>query len=413
MPLNPPSGFRQRQPEDDVVVMTIVDSGTEIKRWKSYDFNSNFLIPTDAFHFVCANEEINGATRDALIPGAEVKLTVNGAVQGSARIDKVSYTTSRQAGSELHIEGRDKLASLIDSGIDPVVKFNPQMTLLEFLAEVFGPFGFAADSFIISNEGNRGVMSKNLTGTKTSKGKKTAGKALQSYVLHQLRPYSNEHAFEFAARVCQRFGLWLALSADGTNIIAKQPDYNQDAIYEFRRRYSDQTNNFNGQVALDLSEQPSIIVADGFSGGVEFGRSTLRCISENPGLDVDNSRVLKTYKNSGAKIITIPFSGPKIKAPHARPLFLHDDEAKTPEQLESFVKREMSLRLRKMLQVNISVYGHEQDDVIFTTDTMANFIDDISGIRTPLWMLSRTFRKSRETGSTTDIELIRPFSLTF
>lgn len=400
-------------PENDVVVLEIVDTNTRINKWEEYSFSSNFLIPTDAFSFTISADALNQSDLRAIVPGAEVKLTVNGAIQGNARIDKVTYTADRENGSQVHIEGRDKLAYLIDSGIDPIVKFNPQMTLLELLAEVFGPFGFTQSSFEVDDSANRGVQSRNVRGTKTSKGAKTAGRALQSYILRQLRPYPNEHAFEFAARVCQRFGLWLWLSADGKKVFANKPNYDQETIYSLIRLYSGEGNNFNGSVALDVSEQPSIILADGFSGGVDYGRSRLRAHIENPLLDVDNSAALNKYAKSGSKKAEIPLVVHKLKMPHARPLFLHDDDAKTPEQLEAFVLREMSLRLRKSLEVRATVEGHQQNGNIWTVNTVCSFSDDISRVREPLWILERTFSKSRRDGTTTNLVLIRRHSLTF
>lgn len=409
----PLPGTVTRDPSEDVVVLQMVASGAKLNKWKEYAFSQSFLKPTSSFHFVVSVDEISQSNRAALIPGAEVRLTVNGAIQGSGRIDRVTFSADRSAGSEIHIEGRDKLAQAVDSGIDPRHKFTAQMNLQQLLAEVFGPFGFTADQILIDNEDNRGAMAKNVTGTKTSKGAKHSGRDLKSFVLHQLRPYPHEHALEFAARICQRNGLWLWLSADGQNIIASQPDYDQQPIYLLRRRYNDQTNNFNGTVQLAMDEQPSIIVADGFSGGVEFGRARLRCIARNPALTADDSAVITAYANSGATSVSLPFTGAPYVSTVSRPLFLHDDDAKTPQQLEAFVLRELSLRVRKSLTVGAQVYGHEQNGNVWNVDTICRLDDDLSGVHEDLWVMERTFRKSRTGGTTSDLILIRKHSMVF
>lgn len=403
-------------PENDNVVMEIVGTGATINRWVEYYFRSNFLVPTDSFSFTVAGDQIDVNNRKNIIPGANVRCTVNGAQQVDAIIDKITWRVSRQGGVEMVITGRDKMAALIDSGIDPLLKFNPGMNMLQFLSEVFGPFGFGQDAFIIDNSDNVALMSRNDRGVKTRQqnpGGKGGGKPLKSFDIHQLRPYANEGAFQFATRVCQREGLWLWLSADGKNIIASKPNYDQPAIFNLKRQFNGANNILSGDVDFDVSEQPSVIIADGFSGGYDFGHSKMRAYCENPTLDVDNSVALAKYAKSGIQQVTIPFSGAKTKMPTAKPMFLHDDEAKTPEQLTNYVLREMSLRLRRSLGVNVTVKGHDQAGSIWTVDRVCRFNDDVSGVNEDLWILARGFVKSRSGGTTTQVEMIRKHSLTF
>lgn len=401
-------------PENDNVVLEVLDTGVTINRWVEYSFNSNFLIPTDAFSFTVAGAQIDTRNRAALVPGANVRCTVNGAVQIDALIDSITWRVSRQGGVEMVISGRDKMASLIDSGINPLLKFNPNMTMLQFLSEVFAPFGYGESAFIISNEDNVAVMSRNDRGTKTRQSNTgKGGKPLKSFQIHQLRPYPNEGAFAFATRVCQREGLWLWLSADGKNIIASKPNYDQPAIFHLKRQFDGFNNIEDGDISFDVSEQPSIIIADGFSGGYNFGKSRIRAYIENPLLDVDNSKVLKDYAKAGMQKVTIPFFGKKIKLPHARPMFLHDDEAKTMTQLTNYCLREMSLRLRRGLSTHLSVKGHNQGGSNWTVDRVCSINDEVTGLNEDMYILARTFLKSRSGGTETNIELIRKNSLTF
>jgi len=409
-----------RLPENDVVELEVVGSGVKIDRWVDYSFNSNFLMPTDAFNFTVAGDIINTKNREALVPGAEIRCTVNGAIQVSAYISSIGWRQSRTGGTEMVISGKDKMASLIDSGIDPLLKFNSGMNLLQFLAAVFAPFGYSEGNFIISNEENVGVMSKNIQGVKTRRaniGSTGGGKPLKSFNIHQLRPYPNEGAFQFAARVSQRLGLWLWLSADGKDIIASKPNYDQSAVYNITRGFQGGNNVLAGDVVFDASEQPSVIIADGFSGGFEFGPSRMRAYCENPWIDVDNSATLAKYAKAGMVKVVIPFTGKKIKIPNAKPMWLHDDEAKTPEQLQNFTRREMSLRLHRGLDVRVTVKGHSQKslvdgvDTIWAVDRITHFVDEVSNVNEDMWILARTFKKSRA-GTTTDLQLIRKNSLT-
>jgi len=47
----------------------------------------------------------------------------------------------------------------------------------------------------------------------------------------------------------------------------------------------------------------------------------------------------------------------------------------------------------------------------WAVDTMVDVQDDVGGVYEPLYVLSRTFHKSRSGGTKTDLELIRRYSL--
>ena len=100
-----------------------------------------------------------------------------------------------------------------------------------------------------------------------------------------------------------------------------------------------------------------------------------------------------------------------------RPVFLHDDESKTQEQLNNFVRREMSLAVRKSLTAEYTVEGHGQkneDDggfVPWDIDTVVDVLDDVAGIAERMYVVGRGFEKSRQSGTTTRLELIRLHSI--
>ena len=98
-------------------------------------------------------------------------------------------------------------------------------------------------------------------------------------------------------------------------------------------------------------------------------------------------------------------------------VYMIDDEAKTLEALENFVRREMALLQHKSLQVNYTVEGHGQNTpagfVPWTVDTIVEVNDEVAGLHKKLYVLGRTFVKSRDGGTTTQLELIRRNSLAF
>ncbi len=399
----------QGLPEKDVVVVRLIDTPKAvIDTWLDYRVDSNFMTPTDGWSMTVAVEGLAKNVRDGLVPGAELQLTVNGKTQLSGYINQITRDASRDRGVTLNLQGCDKLGPVVDSCADPTVQFKASQTLLDVLERVLGPYGFY--SFKIDNDENTSVLSGTSQGTKTSK----KGKPLKSVVLHQLRPHANEGAFAFAARIAQRHGLWIWLAANGKDVIVGTPTYAKRALYSLRRTSTGPNNILDGSVTQNLGEQPSIIVADGFSGGSEFGHGRIRALVENPALDVNNSAIVAKWKAQGATNVVIPYAGPKMKSKTARPLYLHDDDSKTQEQLDNFVRREMSLRLRHSLSARYTVYGHTSEKgAIWSVDTMVNVNDQVGHLNEPLWILGRTFAKSRSGGSTTELELIRPHTLTF
>lgn len=402
-------------PQDDVVELQLINAGTSIVAWKEYEVRSHYLTPFDSFHCRIAADHLTPLQKAGLQIGASFRLQVNGHQQMYGIIGELAYPASRDTGSELVISGRDKIGQVVDSCVDPSLNFKEGTKLEDFLVAVFAPFGYTASDFLVSNEDNRGIISGNVRGVKSSHNKRTFGQPLKSYTLHQTKPYQSESAWRFANRICQRLGLWLHSNADGSKIVASKPDYGQAPIYTIRRSYDSHNTVLYGEPKFNLEEQPSIIVADGFSGQTNFGFGRLRSYVENPVLSVDNSAVIAKYPS--AKRVELKMPGVKATSfPWARPIFLHDDEAKDQRMLDNYVLREMALRMRHTLTFNPTVFGHEASkDPLdgkatrsnWTVDTMVNVVDDISGINEPMWIIGRVFHKSRGGGTTTELELIR------
>ena len=407
--------------DGDDVVLLLTQSNIQIVNWVEYSYNEHFLTPSDAFSFTIAEERVDAETAAALVPGAAVTLTINGFVQSSGYIDAVEKRASRGSGVEWHIHGRDKLGQAVDAGIDPTTQFKAKQTLVDLLLAVYAPFGWTTpDAFVVDNDENRGTLTGQKRGKRTSK----KGKVLKQFEIHQLRPYAKEGAHEFAARVCQRQGLWIWPSADGQKLIVSTPDFEQDPIYTIRRTYNADNNVLDGTVTYDVSNQPSIIAAEGFGGGGEYGHGRVRASMANPVTQVTLTpaadAIARTVFSKYTPVLPTkhaPSYSP-VLVPSMRVMYLHDDESKTQDELNNFVYREMALRVRQSLSVHYTVEGHGQgfDDGTFCpwgVDLVVDVHDEVGGVFEPMWVLSRTFKKSRNGGTTTDLELLRLYSLDF
>lgn len=417
-------GNQNRPDSGDEVVLELPEAGLTLDTWTSYRFDSDFLEPSDGFDFQLAMDHVPSELQKALQPGAVVTLKVNGDLQATGYVDEVTYSNARGAGTELHIAGRDALAPVVDSCLDPRLHFSESLSLGELLAKIFiETYGFY---FIDpSNDENRdvltgtGVLQNQTRGVRTSKKK---GKVSLRTALHRCQPYPHEGAFAFAARVAQLHGIWLWPTADGHGVIAGQPDFSQAPSFHLTRTEDGVNNILEGRVTRNGRDQPSIIVATGFGGGADFAHTTLKskCINEITGLGDDDlptdavSKVFSAYDDAPQILATAhPDRSNRFARNMARPMFLHSDEAKTQDQLDLFVLREMALRQRHAITAEYTVKGHTQNGKPWAVDTIVDVQDDRCNLHGPMWVGRRTFTKSRSQGTQTRLSLILPHTMSF
>jgi prophage tail gpP-like protein len=419
------SPYTPTPPDKQLVRLVVVDDGVELTRWTQYSFASNFLTPADGWSCTVADGHLAPDQKAALRIGARVELFVDEFPLATGTIDSVEIEASRQSGTTYSIHGRDRLGAVVDAVADPRTQFKDGATLAEFLKQLFGPFGWASDDqFEIDSSANRDAKTGAIRGTPTTTGKKGT-KPLKDFKLHQLKSHNHEGLFRFAQRVTERFGLWIWCSADGGKLIINKPDFDQAPAYQLRRNYAgpDPTNILSGTVKWDGTDQPSIIVADGFSGGGEFGRGQIKSYCVNPYFGYDDSgfmsdevlAVVNKYPEAKPVLYVVqPFPRRAPRMP-PRPVFLHDEESKTQEQLDFFVKRTMSELLRKSLTCHYTVEGHGQTVngtfVPWDIDRVVEVQDEVGGVNERMWIIGRTFEKSRSGGTFTKLELVRLYSI--
>ena len=431
------------RPEDDAIELQLRDQSGAISKvintWKQYSYNSHFLTPTDGWSFTLGDEVVKQSILEGIFVGQRVTLSINGHTQGDGYVDKIQINGNRSSGVSVSVEGRDRFAPVVDGNIDPQnVRFNSSQSLWDVLYAVFSPYGWTVQAtigpdaqYIVSNEANRNVITGEAQGVPATK----LSKPIKSYQLHQLKPYPNEGNFAFAARVAQRFGLWIWLSADGRQVIIGKPDFGQAKKYDIRHKTGaagSLNNVLDYHVERHAGEMPTVIVATGFGGGGEYPRGGLKCVFPNiltgyTALGAVRPEVQAIINANGDGKIVLPsteslqylntraltgVSTNFFNSQH-RPMYLHDDESKTLEQLENFVRREMSLRQRSALTAVYTLEGHSHNGRPWCVDTIVNVDDDVCGIHGNMWVMSRTFTKDRMSGTRTRVELILPYTMEF
>jgi len=178
-------------------------------------------------------------------------------------------------------------------------------------------------------------------------------------------------------------------------------------------------------MTLDLSAQPSIIIATGAGGGQDTSKIKLRVgmVNELTGFDSSGNFVpgvqdlltkypqmdlIPTRMDVLAQALPRPTGDVKMN----RPFFLKDKESKNLAQLEMFVRREMGRRQQKAQTLNYVVKGHTSDGIHpWTVNTNVQVLDDVFNIHSPMWVYERTFSKSFSSGTVTQMKLILPNTL--
>ncbi len=404
----------------DTVALELPTTGFKLDTWTSYSFYSNFLTPVDEWHVTLAHEELPKRVLEALKAGERVSLSINGHVQGDGYIDDVVVGNAHDSGTEITVEGRDRLAQMLDANMDPRMRLPSTQTLEDFVLQCAAPFGWSTTAQITdSNAANQNVLTGQKRGIRTT----VKGRYIKSALKHRLKPYPHEGALNFASRVVERHGLHMWLSADGTQLIVGKPSFDQDTVCHLTRLLGEnqvQNNVIRGTVRSSLKSQPSVIIAQGRGGGGDFPKSIPTVYMQNPAVVCDNSQIRAMYPDAkevfllddaGNALANTDFQ--LITSSVPRPMFLEDDESQTPEQLENFVRREMAMKMRQGFTAHYTVDGHTQNGVPWAVDTMVQVDDDRTNVHEPLYVLARTFTKSRTDGTKTQLELIRRHTMVF
>jgi prophage tail gpP-like protein len=167
--------FPADQPDRTKIRLRLMDENLDITRFVSYEVTSDFLTPSDGWHFVIADEALPETTRDKLKLGTEVALFVGGNQVLDGHIDSVEINASRSSGWQWTIAGRDNLGFVVDATADPTLQFKEGATLFEFLRKLFTPFGWVTDEQYSVDASADRQATTGIRAIKESKGGKKEG----------------------------------------------------------------------------------------------------------------------------------------------------------------------------------------------------------------------------------------------
>lgn len=448
--------------EIDSVVLSLPDYGKEIKNWQSYSLSSNFVAPCDKWTFRISGEDTT-LYQELLVPGAKVQMSINGLIQCTGYIDDRNIRYDRRAGTIITVTGRDILSRLVNANADAKFRLKSDMTVADLIAPVLSLYDLGqlynsegthlnvvtgrpnseslkATTYqvqeITYEKGSNGLLVVDGNGKYVSSlQSKTVTEivanlkpGLKKIPIKQMKCHPGEGAYAFIAKMIAREGLMLKAVADGSGLMAVAPTFDGPIYYKIinKKVETGKNNVISCDNDINWAEQPSIIIAEGIGGGSEFGKSALKVVMVNELTALDDSgnylpevqNVMAQYQHA----LLVPIRPQVIPSKnflatkHAFcPMYIKDDESKTLDQLKYFVTRKMAEHQMKALTVKYTVLGHTyfdgSNDIPWAVNTLVDVDDDILNIHEAMWCLSRTFKKSRNEGTITELELIRPHTL--
>jgi prophage tail gpP-like protein len=449
--------LRAGQSELDSVVLRLVDKNVEITTWDRFNLRQDFLTPTVGWEFT-SSAETPLIGQELFQEGSLVEISINDRLQCTGYLEKVSIRQNREGGLVYVLSGRDILGPVVSGNIDPQIKIAPSMSVEDFLSAILITFGI--DTIYNSDALNLNIITgigKNISQTKQQRQAKQAISVavinedntaseikfqttpivsvvagnrvdLKTLKLDQIKPRIGEGAYQLMDRIISRLGYRVWAAADGTGVIVDQPDFQSPAKHKLiRKKTNPQNNNIqDGDCNYNIEAQPSCVVVTGNSTTSDDEVVTLKVIAVNelvgfnaPDSPVQNVlNIISRYKQ--AKIL--PFRSqlyPKQRRISQNyspvPMFLKDDEAKTLAQLQSFARKQLSLKQKEYLTLSYTVEGFSYPNgtqrLPWAVNTLVDVDDDVFGIHEPMWVLGKTFIKGRDGGTYTELSLIKPYTL--
>lgn len=415
-------------------VVSVEVGGHAIESWSEYSVMSDLLSPSDGFQLRFdvggdGVQEVSTARdrlRDVLAPGSDVKIFVERqgvrSLQLTGVIDEVEVTSSRERGTSFEISGRDLASLLVDSTCEVKLGRGTTATFLDVVRAAVEPFGIPIAS---DNGANRDLLTgravrvpearRNAEGARThgvspdAYGRRQRARAARLGVpidtlagqtpsasarrrasnrlapgdverlqVSEARPGTAETIWEFLDRHARRLGLLMWFSADGW-LVVTAPRYDQAPAARLVQRFvsvdDDPNNVISGSVVRNVSESYSVVKV--------FGRGA------------DRRSVVATTVD------------PELPDGYQKTLVVRDKSVRTTDEAVRRGNREVARGRARSLTCSYVVHDHGQGQLLFATDTIVSVCDEVCGVTEDMYCVSRTFRRTREHGTTTELRLVR------
>ena len=258
--------------ENDV---TVEVDGKAHNSWKSYDIDSDFLIPADAFKF-----DLGVPSNSTVLPdfsGAEVKVRINGELVMTGIVDTTQHTMSK-TNRTYSLTGRDRASILVDCSA-PITNVKG-LTVLDAVKKIVEPLGI----------------------------KKVALRAENNPTLDKVDIDVGETAWNAAMRCANSAGLHLWFEPNG-ELIVGGADYSTPPVATLCCMKDGKRNNFEqADLTFDVSNRFSEVTFLAQSHGKQGqdNKNDLKWVYNDPDMttykpktvvvsDVDNLEALQKW----------------------------------------------------------------------------------------------------------------------
>lgn len=423
--------------------------GERITEWTEYSVDSDLMTPADGFSFTVAipkeDARRRAELRAVLFAGAEAKLFVGDDVGGGPTsryqqmvgvIDDVRVQADRDGGTLLEIEGRDLAGILTDSSVSLTLDVRSNMRLVDLVRAAVDPYGIrvVTDSFAAQrtlqagrrrNEGDAarraGVHPSEYSLTAQAEADRTgrpidevAGNPLSTAIrniqvrraarsgyanvmgpgdidrltIRDARPQVGETVWAFCARHAERLGVLMWFSPFG-RLVLSSPRYQQEPRYRAVRRYDSDPNDPNTILGGGLVES----IGDRHSEVVVYGRGNPRSSDRQP---VTGTATDDAWPSS-----------------YAKPLYMQESSIRTGDQAARKALRQLMLGKKDAFRLDYTLPDHGQSGYLYAIDSTITVIDEPADVEGTFYITKRTFRKGRESGTTTDVRCVPRGSLVY
>ncbi|WP_410677780.1 phage baseplate assembly protein [Avibacterium paragallinarum] len=328
--------------ENDVVVEI---AGQQHNHWKSYDIDSDFLIPADAFRF-----EIGVASEHTHLPdfsGQEVKVRINGEVVLTGIVDTTQHGISK-TNRTFSLNGRDKASILVDCSA-PITNVKG-LTVLEAVQKIVNPLGIT----------------------------KVELNAENNPTLDKVDIEVGETAWQAAIRCANSAGLHLWFDAQGTLIVGGA-DYSTPPVATLCCLKEGKRNNFEqAELTYDVSQQFSEItfLAQRHGRSGDDNKNDLKWVYKN--------EAMTAYK---PKTVVVP-------------------DVENLEALKKWAKKYISDSILEGFTLTITVPDHKtQSGQLWMPGQRIHVICEEYDIDAIFFLMGRRFTLSRSGGTQTELRL--------
>lgn len=436
--------------ELDSFTVKLIDKKIELNTWDRCIIKSDFLTPTDSWDLTLSLEDSSQAP--PFQEGDKIQICVNNKPQVTGYIEHINVRLNRSNGLIYQLSGRDILGPVVSANLDSKLKIVESMSILDLLNAVLKDFGItniyntdANNINIMTGINTKAVKNKTAVTTQIAFAKAVPGsnqsvelqyeseqinffkaadrKDLKTLTLKDLKPKDAEGAYNFIDRILKRLGFRLWAMADGSGVIVDRPDFSSPAQHRLTRKRAGQENNIiEGELNINAEYQPVAILAKANSNDSDGQSVSMKVLAINEFNGLDSSgqpiQIIKDLQARNPGLKTIPLRPSLIDNRRKFStsfipviLYLKDDESRSISQLASFARKELSLKQKEYFVYNASCQGFSFEGRPFAVNTLVDTIDEITKVEEPLWVYSRTFTKSRDGGTVTNLVLMKPFTL--